>query len=164
MSFLQVNSEIGILKKVLLHRPGRELENLTPDRMENLLFDDIPFLKRAQVEHDFFAEVLRNNGVEIFYLEDLAAESLWDETIRQNFIQRFLQECGIHGASLQQVILQYLSSCSNQELIERLMSGIRFQDLAPYQPHGLQELVYSHHPFILDPVSYTHLDVYKRQE
>ena len=60
-------SEIGKLNKVLLHRPGRELEKLTPDNFERLLFDDIPFLKVAQEEHDRFAEVLKENGVEVVF-------------------------------------------------------------------------------------------------
>ena len=52
---INVNSEIGKLKSVLLHRPGAEVENITPDTMKQLLFDDIPYLKIAQKEHDFFA-------------------------------------------------------------------------------------------------------------
>ena len=60
-------SEIGKLNKVLLHRPGEELESLTPATLERLLFDDIPYLKVAQEEHDRFAEVLRENGVEVIY-------------------------------------------------------------------------------------------------
>ena len=73
---IHVTSEIKPLKKVLLHRPGKELLNLTPDTLERLLFDDIPFLKVAQAEHDRFAEILRENGVEVVYLEDLMAEVL----------------------------------------------------------------------------------------
>ena len=73
---IHVTSEIKPLKKVLLHRPGKELLNLTPDTLERLLFDDIPFLKVAQAEHDRFAEILRENGVELVYLEDLMAEVL----------------------------------------------------------------------------------------
>lgn len=57
---IKVNSEIGKLKSILLHRPGKELENLTPDLLEKLLFDDIPFLRVAQEEHDVFAQTLRN--------------------------------------------------------------------------------------------------------
>ena len=56
-------SEIGKLNKVLLHRPGKELEKLTPNNFERLLFDDIPYLKVAQEEHDRFAEVLKENGL-----------------------------------------------------------------------------------------------------
>ena len=71
---INVNSEIGKLKSVLLHRPGAEVENITPDTMKQLLFDDIPYLKIAQKEHDFFAQTLRDNGAETVYLENLTTE------------------------------------------------------------------------------------------
>lgn len=70
---IHVTSEIGPLKQVLLHRPGRELEHLIPDTLERLLFDDIPYLAAAQREHDVFARTLTDNGVEVLYLEDLMA-------------------------------------------------------------------------------------------
>ena len=76
MKSINVTSEIGKLKKVLLHRPGKELLNLTPDSLGELLFDDIPFLPDAQKEHDEFARVLRENGEEVVYLEDLMAETI----------------------------------------------------------------------------------------
>ena len=72
-----VKSEIGPLKRVLLQRPGRELEHLSPNTMGQLLFDDIPYLYGAQREHDCFAQILRDNGAEVVYLEDLTA---WQET------------------------------------------------------------------------------------
>ena len=75
---IDVRSEIGPLKRVLLHRPGRELENLMPEYIGRLLFDDIPYLKIAQEEHDAFAQLLRRSGAEVVYLADLAAEAmLW---------------------------------------------------------------------------------------
>ena len=61
MQGINVKSEIGPLKKVLLHRPGNELLNLTPDTLGRLLFDDIPFLPVAQAEHDEFARILKEN-------------------------------------------------------------------------------------------------------
>ena len=73
---LHNTSEIGRLRKVLLHRPGRELENLMPEYLDRLLFDDIPYLKAAQEEHDAFADCLRRNGAEVVYLRDLAAEAI----------------------------------------------------------------------------------------
>ena len=76
MQGVNVKSEIGNLKKVILHRPGDELLNLTPNTLEELLFDDIPFLPVAQEEHDAFAKILRDEGVEVVYLEDLMAEVL----------------------------------------------------------------------------------------
>ena len=73
MSNIYVKSEIGKLKKVLLHRPGKELLNLTPDTLSELLFDDIPYLQDAQKEHDAFAKALIDNGIEVVYLEDLVS-------------------------------------------------------------------------------------------
>ena len=73
---INVTSEIGKLKKVMLHRPGVELEHLVPGELERLLFDDIPYLKTARSEHDLFAKILRDNGAEVVYLENLMAEVL----------------------------------------------------------------------------------------
>src|SRR5574344_2865848 len=93
---INVNSEIKPLKRVLLHRPGNELLNLTPDSLTRLLFDDIPYLPVAQAEHDDFARILRENGVEVLYLEDLMAEvlDLYPE-VREKFIKQFIKEAGI---------------------------------------------------------------------
>lgn len=68
---LQVNSEIGRLQSVLLHRPGGELENLLPEYLTQLLFDDIPYLEKAQLEHDGFAQVLCDRDIEVLYLDQL---------------------------------------------------------------------------------------------
>ena len=91
MKGICVRSEIKPLKKVLLHRPGRELLNLTPDKLPELLFDDIPFLPVAQQEHDAFAQILRDNGVEVVYLEDLMTEvlSLHPE-VQEPFLHQWL--------------------------------------------------------------------------
>ena len=89
MKGICVRSEIAPLKKVLLHRPGRELLNLIPDRLPELLFDDIPYLKVAQQEHDAFARILRDNGVEVVYLEDLMTQVL---TLHPELIDTFLHQ------------------------------------------------------------------------
>lgn len=68
---LHVTSEIGKLERVLLHRPGKEIEHLIPSNMERLLFDDIPFLPTMQKEHDAFAAALQERGTEVVYLERL---------------------------------------------------------------------------------------------
>ena len=87
MSGVNVKSEIMPLKKVLLHRPGDELLNLTPNTLEELLFDDIPYLKAAQEEHDAFARCLRDNGAEVLYLNELVAETIADPELK-----RFLEK------------------------------------------------------------------------
>ncbi len=89
-SFINVTSEIGKLNKVMLHRPGAEIENLVPEYLERLLFDDIPFLKVAREEHDRFAEILRENGTEVLYLEELAAETLEDIKNKKRILRRVL--------------------------------------------------------------------------
>src|SRR5574344_553764 len=96
MEKINVKSEIMPLKKVLLHRPGKELLNLTPDSLTRLLFDDIPYLPDAQKEHDELASILKNNGVEIVYLEDLMTEVLdSNPEIKDQFIEQFIEEAGI---------------------------------------------------------------------
>ena len=88
-------SEIGRLKKVLLHRPGQELENLMPEYLERLLFDDIPYLREAQKEHDAFAECLRQQGVEVVYLTDLVVNSITSDEVRKELVMQFLDEAGV---------------------------------------------------------------------
>ena len=93
---MHVTSEIKKLKKVLVHRPGKELLNLTPDTLGRLLFDDIPYLKDAILEHDEFCQILRDNGVEVVYLEDLMASVLEiSGEIEDKFIRQFIYEAGI---------------------------------------------------------------------
>ena len=93
-------SEIGRLKRVMLHRPGGELENLMPDYLERLLFDDIPYLKEAQREHDAFADCLRQQGVEVVYLTDLVVESLTDGDVRRDLLRQFFDESGVQDARM----------------------------------------------------------------
>ena len=83
---IKVYSEIGRLKTVILHRPGEELENLTPDTLKELLFDDIPFLRVAQEEHDRFAQLLRDRGADVLYYDQLAAGALSDYNVKDRFV------------------------------------------------------------------------------
>ena len=92
MKNINVYSEISPLKRVLLHRPGKELLNLTPSNLSELLFDDIPYLKDAQREHDYFAQVLKDNGVEVVYLEDLMTEVIKDPKVKESFLYQWLDD------------------------------------------------------------------------
>ncbi|MCW6675712.1 arginine deiminase [Aerococcaceae bacterium NML180378] len=150
---IHVFSEIGKLKKVMLHRPGKELENLMPDYLERLLFDDIPFLEGAQKEHDEFANALRAEGVEVVYLEDLAAESLTSPEIKEAFIDEYLEEANIRGKQTKEAIRQMLLAIEdNRELIDRTMAGIQKSELPPIENKGLTDLVESEYPFAIDPM------------
>src|SRR5688572_32789469 len=82
-----VDSEVSPLRTVLLHRPGAELARLTPRNNDSLLFDGVPWVGRAQEEHDAFAQALRDHDVEVLYLMDLLAESLVDADVRAGIIE-----------------------------------------------------------------------------
>ncbi len=131
MSNINVTSEIKPLKKVLLHRPGKELLNLTPDTLGDLLFDDIPHLPAAQKEHEEFVHILRENGVEVVFLEDLMAEVLdLDEKIREKFIRQFIYEAGIRTPKYKNLVFEYLDSFrNNKELVLKTMEGIQIFEL-----------------------------------
>lgn len=122
---INVKSEIGPLKQVLLHRPGGELLNLTPDTLEQLLFDDIPYLKVAVEEHDEFAKILRKNGVEVVYLEDLVAETLNDENVRDMFIRQFIRESGKYSDKYQKILYDFFKQYKDpKELVLKTMQGV----------------------------------------
>ena len=128
---IQVKSEIGKLKKVMLHRPGKELEHLVPGDLERLLFDDIPYLKVAQKEHDQFADIMRGQGVEVVYLEDLAAEVMkLDTDIKSQFLTEFIDEGSIMDKKTRKSLYSYLMDISDEkELVLKLMSGVRVNEL-----------------------------------
>ena len=122
---IQVNSEIGRLKTVLLHRPGAELEALTPDYMARMLFDDVPYLKVAQQEHDAFANVLRENGVEVLYLDKLAAEALATQEIREKFIMEMVRASKQEDSYSTYAIVNYLQSLEPLQIVRKVMAGIK---------------------------------------
>ena len=124
---IHVTSEIGKLKTVLLKRPGREIENFTPDMMPRLLFDDIPYLPIAQKEHDYFADTLRDNGVEVLYLEKLAAEALdaGGDKVRDDFLEQMLTESGYAAGAIHDALKEYLDSMNNQDMVNKIMEEIR---------------------------------------
>ena len=129
---IQNFSEIAPLKKVLMQRPGEEFLNLTPNSLERLLFDDIPYLKTAQEEHDKLAEVLRSNGIEVVYLSDLAAEALdaGGDPARKEFLEQFLNEAGIRSVKIASECYAYLDSFeNNKDLIEKCIAGTDISEI-----------------------------------
>ena len=98
---IRVKSEVGRLRRVLLHRPGQELENLMPQYLSRQLFEDIPYLVHAREEHDQFAATLRSCGVEVCYLLDLVAEALTETAVQQQFVEDFIAEIGISARGVE---------------------------------------------------------------
>src|SRR3954462_13865573 len=102
-----VTSEVGRLRTVLLHRPGPELQRLTPRNNDRLLFDGIPWVSRAQDEHDAFAEALASRGVEVLYLADLLEEALESEDARTLAIDSAMDSLHL-GDSLRAYLSSFL--------------------------------------------------------
>ena len=153
MTLLNVKSEISELKKVLIHRPGRELENLTPKWLKSLLFDDIPWLDKAIEEHDAFAKIFKEAGVEVLYLVDLVQEALdSDKTIKDQFIYQFIEEANIHSETMKKVLHKFLVSFqSTKEMVELTMAGIRKIDIPNFEKRTLSDHIRDY-PFITDPM------------
>ena len=154
---IHVTSEIKPLKEVLVHRPGKELLNLTPDTLGRLLFDDIPYLKDAQAEHDEFVQILRDNGIKVVYLENLMAETLdANPQIRPSFIRQFIYEAGVRTPMYKDLLFDYLNSFTdNLELVLKTMEGIKVKELGRRKKdieNSLVDLVSEEGKFLAEPM------------
>lgn len=149
-----VKSEIGKLRKVLIHRPGGELEHLTPEYLTTLLFDDIPYLKRAQIEHDSFAETLRSCGVEVVYLCDLVAQALdTDPYVRRQFITEFLSNADTRIVGHEKELFKLLmDEPDTRTMVLRTMEGIMDDGFDFKKTNPLLNLTRTKAGFILDPI------------
>ena len=153
MKRINVNSEIGRLKVVLLHEPGDELHNLTPKKLDDLLFDDIPWLPLAKKEHQAFADTFRQAGVEVVYLTDLMGDVLdLSNEIKEQFINQFIKEANIRSNTLREIATEYLKSFKdNKELVLKSIAGIKKSDLPNSQIKSLADHV-DDYPFVTDPM------------
>ncbi|AGM24756.1 arginine deiminase [Spiroplasma chrysopicola] len=141
---INVYSEIGNLKTVLLHRPGDELANLSPDLLERLLFDDTPDLVVAQQEHDAFAKTLKDNGVEVLYIEKLTEETITEHPhLREELLTKFLAESGANKEYLEE-LKKYLQKLSNKDLVNKMIAGVTKHELGVPVKDG--------YPLVVDPL------------
>ena len=157
MSEINVKSEIKPLKEVLVHRPGKELLNLTPDTLHRLLFDDIPYLKVAQAEHDEFVQILRDNDVKVYYLEDLMAETLeYNPEIKPKFLKQFIAEAGVNTPKYRDLVYDYLIGIEdNKEFVLKTMEGVQIYELdrnKRVMEKSLVDLVTAETDFLIEPM------------
>ncbi|WP_151060480.1 arginine deiminase [Borreliella turdi] len=149
---INIFSEIGRLKKVLLHRPGEELENLTPFVMKNFLFDDIPYLEVARQEHEVFVGILKNNSVEIEYVEDLVSEVLASSvSLKNKFISQFILEAEVKTDCTIDFLKDYFSSLTIDIMVSKMISGVAREELKNYVS-SLDDMVNGASLFIIDPM------------
>ena len=127
MSFY-VGSEVEQLRQVILHRPGKEMTRLTPSNKDALLFDDVLWLSEAQREHDAFATLLRNEGVEVLLLGELLGETLTDLKARRYVLDRVFDE-RVYGPGLTDTLWAMADSMSGPALAEFLIAGLSKREL-----------------------------------
>ena len=145
----RVTSEVGRLRTVLLHRPGNELKRLTPRNNADLLFDGIPWVGRAQEEHDGFAQALRDRGVEVLYVRDLLVETLSDADAREELIASALPPWDV-GPTLALMLTEHLRGLHPEDLADVIIGGLAHEEIA----HGLG-VVYGllgTHDFVIPPL------------
>jgi len=147
----RVDSEVGPLRTVLLHRPGLELKRLTPRNNDQLLFDGVPWVGRAQEEHDAFAEVLRTRGVEVLLLADLLMTALGDQRARSTGIYTAVDERRL-GIDLADALRSHLSTMDQSELAAVLMAGMTFEELPAAEGASLVRHMHRPHDFAIDPL------------
>ena len=119
---VRVYSEIGKLRKVILHRPGEEINNVSPDTMQELLFDEVPYLDQALREHDFFANILKESGCEVYYLEDLVADVIKDKNLKESLIEEFLDEADLHTPNERYIMKDILlQQKTDKDMVMKMM-------------------------------------------
>jgi arginine deiminase len=147
----RVDSEVGPLRAVLLHRPGNELKRLTPRNNDQLLFDSIPWLSRAQDEHDAFAEVLRSRGVEVLLLADTLRTALADPRAHTAGVHAAVDD-RLLGNELADSLRSHLSGLAADTLAEALMTGMTFEELPAAEGNSLVRKMNHPHDFAVDPL------------
>jgi arginine deiminase len=147
---LHVGSEIGRLRRVILHRPDLELRRLTPANKDELLFDDVLWVKRARQEHDAFADALGERGVEVLYLHELLGEVLELEDVGRDVVAATIRAARL-GARLGPAVAEWLATLPGAELARRLIGGVSYGEL-PFDSPALPTLVADVDSFVIPPL------------
>ena len=142
-------SEVGRLRTVMLHRPGPELRRLTPRNNDQLLFDGVPWVDRAQEEHDAFAAALTERGVEVLHLDRLLTEVLSFPAARAELIAAAVDDPRL-GASLQRSAAAHLADLAPEDLSGALIAGLAHDELRG--GHGLAYQVMDRGDFVVPPL------------
>ncbi|WP_101523042.1 arginine deiminase [Nocardioides houyundeii] len=143
------DTEVGTLQTVMLHRPGPELKRLTPRNNDKLLFDGIPWVSRAQEEHDAFAQALRDRDVEVLYLTDLLVETLADADARAQAIEGVTNTLHL-GDTMATYLSAALHDHSPDELALFLTAGVRNDEVRG--GFGLVTSLLASDDFLIDPL------------
>ena len=151
--FYNVKSEVGKLEAVLLHRPGKELERLTPQYLEELLFDDIPWLGKMQEEHDMFADALKSRGCQVYYYEKMLEDILKEKHVKEELISEIADFTGITKLKEKNAILEYLDSKDAKGLAEIFIAGLEKNEINYRKENrSLSYYIIDDYPFYINPI------------
>ncbi len=148
---LHVDSEVGQLRQVIIHRPGLELTRLTPSNVDELLFDDVMWAQRAREEHDAFAQKLRDKGVKVHIFGDLLAQAL-DQPGAREFVQEELTTASRFGPALDKPLDGLVMQAPADRLSEALIGGVLKRDLTLADPSSLLLEYLDPDDFLLTPL------------
>ena len=148
---LGVHSEVGVLRQVIVHRPGLELSRLTPSNVEDLLFDDILWVKRAREEHDAFAGALEDRGIVVHHFDNLLAETLQIPEARSYVLDRLITAERV-GPGLVDALREVADGSEAHELAQYLIGGVTKADLARTDMHSLTWSGLQANDFVLTPL------------
>jgi len=150
MALLGVYSEVGRLRKVLVHRPDLSLKRLTPSNYRELLFDDVLWVKKARWEHDVFVDQMRARGIEVLLVSDLLTETMHDPEARNWVLNRKVTPNEL-GVTLSQELRAWLCEMDAAMLATYLIGGLTFHEL-PYDFKTMEVMVAEPHDFVLLPL------------
>jgi arginine deiminase len=144
-----VDSEVGRLRAVLMHRPGPELQRMTPRHRERILLRTLPWVSRARQEHDILCQALRDHGVEVLYLTELLQDALEYQAARDEAISMAVADAGL-GDELRGQLRSHLEDLGSESLAQALIAGLTPDELKI--GHGLVFELLDRHDFVLDPL------------
>ncbi|MCL2171158.1 MAG: arginine deiminase family protein, partial [Defluviitaleaceae bacterium] len=150
---INVKSEVGRLDKVLLHRPGSELERITPDNREDMLVEDVLFLTNARKEHDAFAKTLQERGIEVVYLAELTASALaTSDDAKFGFIDDLINQSGVFEGKYRGELVEHMHNLACGEVIDIAMAGLTVEEFG-FGAGGLsRHMGRGESPFIIHPM------------
>jgi arginine deiminase len=156
-----VDSEVGTLRKVIVHRPELSLKRLTPDNKDELLYDDVLWVSQAQKEHDAFVAMMRERGIEVFYHQELLAEALnTSPKARQHAVERTVNHLSV-GPALVEAVRSELAAWDGQKLARHLIGGLKRSEFfagrepARFESHSLVAAQADPQAWILPPLPNT---------
>ncbi|HEX9354786.1 MAG TPA: arginine deiminase family protein [Streptosporangiaceae bacterium] len=143
------DSEAGRLRTVLVHRPGPELKRISPRSRSCILFDRMPWVTRAQQEHDAFTQVLRDHGVEVLYVTELLQDALEYAPAREAAVSSALDDRWL-GDDLRAAVRDHLEGLDSETLAQALIAGVTPGELSAGR--GVVYELLDRHDFVIDPL------------